>query len=225
MILEVCCGNLDSVKAAVEGGAQRVELCSRLEVDGLTPLWEDLREARSLFPQLKIHVLIRPREGDFCYSAKEVDKMAADIEIALALGADGVVLGALDEKGDVDQAVIQELLAVAEPWAPALTFHRAFDVCRRPFDALETIEGMGFHRILTSGQAPSAQEGTDMLRELQSRAKLIILPGGGINASNARRILELSGCAELHASVSSLQPDGRKVTDAKKVAAILAATE
>lgn len=225
MILEVCCGNLDSVKAAVEGGAQRVELCSRLEVDGLTPLWEDLREARELYPELKIHVLIRPREGDFCYSAKEVDKMAADIEIALALGADGVVLGALDEKGDVDQAVIQELLSVAEPWAPALTFHRAFDVCRRPFDALEGIEGMGFHRILTSGQAPSAQEGTDMLRELQSRTKLIILPGGGINASNARRILELSGCSELHASASSLQPDGRKVTDAKKVAAILAATE
>lgn len=225
MILEVCCGNLDSVKAAVEGGAQRVELCSRLEVDGLTPLWEDLRDARELYPHLKIHVLIRPREGDFCYSAKEVDKMAADIETALALGADGLVLGALDEKDDVDQAVIQELLAVAEPWAPALTFHRAFDVCRRPFDALETIEGMGFHRILTSGQAPSAQEGTDMLRELQSRAKLIILPGGGINASNARRILELSGCSELHASASSLQPDGRKVTDAKKVAAIIAATE
>lgn len=225
MILEVCCGNLDSVKAAVEGGAQRVELCSRLEVDGLTPLWEDLREARSLYPQLKIHVLIRPREGDFCYSAKEVDKMAADIEIALALGAEGLVLGALDEKDDVDQAVIQELLAVAEPWAPALTFHRAFDVCRRPFDALETIEGMGFHRILTSGQAPSAQEGTDMLRELQSRTQLIILPGGGINASNARRILELSGCSELHASASSLQPDGRKVTEAKKVAAIIAATE
>ena len=225
MILEVCCGNLDSVRAAVEGGAQRVELCSRLDLDGLTPLWEDLRDARELFPDLKIHVLIRPREGDFCYSAKEVARMSADIEIALALGADGLVLGALDEKGDVDQAVIQELLAVAEPWAPALTFHRAFDVCRGPFDALETIEGMGFHRILTSGQAPSAQEGTDMLRELQSRAHLIILPGGGINATNARRILELSGCTELHASASSLQPDGRKVTEAKKVAAIIAATE
>ena len=224
MILEVCCGNLDSVKAAVKGGAQRVELCSRLDLDGLTPLWEDLREARNLFPDLKIHVLIRPREGDFCYSAKEVSRMSADAETALALGADGLVLGALDEKGDVDQAVIQELLAVAEPWAPSLTFHRAFDVCRKPFEALETIEGMGFHRILTSGQAPSAQEGTDMLRELQSRAHLIILPGGGINASNARRILELSGCSELHASASTLQPDGRKVSDAKKVAAILAAT-
>lgn len=224
MTLEVCCGNLESVKAAVEGGAPRVELCSRLDLDGLTPVWEDLRVARRLFPSLKIHVLIRPREGDFCYSADEVSLMSAHIETALTLGADGLVLGALDEKGDVDKNVMEELLAVARPWAPALTFHRAFDVCRRPFDALETIEGMGFHRILTSGQAPSAQEGTDMLRELQERAHLIILPGGGINASNARRILELSGCTELHASASTLLPDGRKVTDAKKVAAILAAT-
>ena len=176
--------------------------------------------------------------------------MEADIETAMDLGADGLVLGALNEKGDVDKEVMQELLSVvhngtlAQALAgdlchsagdghffgrpadgPALTFHRAFDVCRWPFDALETIEQLGFHRILTSGQAPSAQEGTDMLRELQSRAHLIILPGGGINASNARRILELTGCTELHASASTLQPDGRKVTDAKKVAAILAATE
>ena len=223
-LLEVCCGNLESVKAAVEGGAQRVELCSRLDLDGLTPEWEDLREARRLFPNLKIHVLIRPREGDFCYSAEEVAQMEADIETALDLGADGLVLGALNEKGDVDKDVMQELLSVV-PDGPALTFHRAFDVCRWPFDAMETIEQLGFHRILTSGQAPSAQEGTDMLRELQSRTHLIILPGGGINASNARRILELTGCTELHASASTLQPDGRKVSDAKKIAAILAAIQ
>ena len=224
MTLEVCCGNLESVKAAVQGGAPRIELCSRLDLDGLTPTWDELREARSLFPSLKIHVLIRPRAGDFCYSPEEVARMQADMEMALALGADGLVLGALDEKGDVDADVMKELLSVVEGWTPALTFHRAFDVCRRPFDALETIEGLGFHRILTSGQAPSAQEGTDMLRELQERAHFIILPGGGINASNARRILELTGCTELHASASSILPDGRKVTDAKKVAAILAAT-
>jgi copper homeostasis protein len=90
---------------------------------------------------------------------------------------------------------------------------------------MEILEELGFHRILTSGQAPSALEGTDMLRELQRRAQLIILPGGGINASNARRILELSGCTELHASASTLLPDGTKVSDAKKVAAILAAIE
>ncbi len=220
-ILEVCCGNLDSVKAAVEGGAQRVELCSRLDLDGLTPLWEELREARSLFPTLKIHALIRPREGDFCYSPEEFAQIKADMDKALELGADGLVLGALTPDGDIDVAALRDLL----PQGPALTFHRAFDVCRSPFQALEEIEALGFHRILTSGQAPSAREGVDLLRELQRRAGLIILPGGGVNPENARSILELSGCRELHASASTLLPDGRKVSDAKKVAAILAAIQ
>lgn len=220
-ILEVCCGNLDSVKAAVEGGAQRVELCSRLDLDGLTPLWEELREARSLFPTLKIHALIRPREGDFCYSPEEFAQIKADMDKALELGADGLVLGALTPDGDIDVAALRDLL----PQGPALTFHRAFDVCRSPFQALEEIEALGFHRILTSGQAPSAREGVDLLRELQQRAGLIILPGGGVNPQNARSILDLSGCRELHASASTLLPDGRKVSDAKKVAAILAAIQ
>ena len=223
MTLEVCCGNLESVHAAVKGGASRIELCSRLEIDGLTPLWEELRKARALYPALKIHVLIRPREGDFCYCPEELEQMADEMVTAQKLGADGLVIGALTEKGDVDWEALQALLRVVKPGI-ALTFHRAFDVCRRPFDALEIIEELGFHRILTSGQAASAIEGTDLLRELQKRAKLTILPGGGVNAANARRILELSGCRELHASASTLLPDGRKVSDAKKVAAILAAT-
>lgn len=223
MTLEVCCGNLESVHAAVKGGAPRIELCSRLDLDGLTPTWEELREARALYPALKIHVLIRPREGDFCYTPEEMEQMAGKMVLAQQLGADGLVIGALTEKGDVDREALQALLRVVKPGI-SLTFHRAFDVCRWPFEALETVEALGFHRILTSGQAPSAIEGTDLLRELQQRAKLIILPGGGVNASNARRILELSGCRELHASASTLLPDGRKVTDAKKVAAILAAT-
>lgn len=220
MLLEVCCGNLDSVKAAVEGGAPRVELCSRLDLDGLTPLWDELREARRLFPTLKIHALIRPREGDFCYCPEEMAQIAADIQTALDLGADGIVVGALTEKGDVDREALESIL----PKGPALTFHRAFDVCRRPFEALKVIEELGFHRILTSGQAPSAQEGTDLLRELQARTSLTILPGGGINAFNARRILELTGCRELHAS-ASITLMGRKVTDAKKVADILSVTQ
>lgn len=224
MILEVCCGNLESVHAAVKGGARRVELCSRLEVDGLTPQWEELREARAQYPDLTIHVLIRPREGDFCYAPEELAQMAADIETALELGADGIVMGALTEKGDVDREAMATLAAQVGGRA-SLTFHRAFDVCRWPFEALEVIEALGFRRILTSGQAPSALEGTDMLRELQERTSLIILPGGGISAVNARRILALTGCTELHASASTLLPDGRKVTDAKKVAEILSATE
>lgn len=223
MTLEVCCGNLESVHAAVKGGAPRIELCSRLDLDGLTPVWEELREARALYPALKIHVLIRPREGDFCYTPEEMEQMADEMVQAQELGADGLVIGALTDKGDVDREAMEALLRVVKP-GTALTFHRAFDVCRWPFEALQTIESLGFHRILTSGQAPSAQEGTDMLRELQRRTKLTILPGGGVNASNARRILELSGCRELHASASTLLRDGRKVTDAKKVADILSVT-
>ena len=223
MTLEVCCGNLESVHAAVKGGAPRIELCSRLDLDGLTPVWEELREARTLYPALKIHVLIRPREGDFCYTPEEWEHMADEMVLAQQLGADGLVIGALTEKGDVDREAMEALLRVVKPGV-ALTFHRAFDVCRWPFEALQTIESLGFHRILTSGQAPSALEGTDMLRELQRRTTLTILPGGGVNASNARRILELSGCRELHASASTLLPDGSKVTDAKKVADILSVT-
>lgn len=225
MTLEVCCGNLESVHAAVRGGAPRIELCSHLELDGLTPAWEDLREARELYPNLTIHVLVRPREGNFVYSPAEVRRMCESVGIALDLGTDAVVVGALTAQGEVDEEAMKELLDAASG-AP-VTFHRAFDVCARPFDAMAKIAELGCNRILTSGQAPSALMGADMLRELQSRAPegLTILPGGGIGPENAGHILELTGCDELHASASAIGPDGLKVTDAKKVAAIIAAIE
>lgn len=250
MTLEVCCGNLESVHAAVRGGASRVELCSRLDLDGLTPPWEDLRAARQLYPSLLIEVLIRPREGDFCYSAAEVQQMCSQIETALSLGADGVVFGCLTPKGDVDLPAMQQLMecvnacALARSLAlsgchgafdkhffsgagrePEVCFHRAFDHCRWPFDALEDIIGLGCTRILTSGLAPSAAEGTDLLRELRERARgrIGILPGGGVTPANARRIVDLSGCTQIHASASVPQPDGRKVTSERLVREILSA--
>jgi len=217
-LLEVCCGNLDSVHAAVKGGAPRIELCSALELDGLTPAWEDLRTARSRYPNLTIHVLIRPRPGDFCYSPAELQQMSADIKIALALGADGIVIGCLTPSGDVDVPAMQVLMADARH----VTFHRAFDVCRQPFDALETIIGLGCTRLLTSGQAPTVAEGTDMVRALRERAdgRIGLLPGCGVTPRNARRILELTGCTEIHASASHTV-NGRKVTSSRTVAAIL----
>jgi len=217
-LLEVCCGNLDSVHAAVKGGAPRIELCSALELDGLTPSWEDLRTVRSRYPHLSVHVLIRPRAGDFCYSPAEVRQMAADIRTALSLGADGIVIGCLIPEGDVDVPAMRELMAVARN----VTFHRAFDVCRRPFDALEEIIGLGCARLLTSGQAPTVAEGTDMVRALRGQAagRIGLLPGCGVTPRNARRILELTGCTEIHASASHTK-DGRKVTSARTVAAIL----
>ena len=202
-LLEVCCGNLDSVRAAVEGGAPRVELCRALELDGLTPAPEDLREARRLFPELTIHVLIRPRAGDFCYTPREVEAMSGDIEAALDCGADGVVIGCLTPAGDVDVPAMRVLMEAAD--GRPVTFHRAFDLCRNPLSALEDIIGLGCRRILTSGQAPVAAEGTDLIRELRSRAqgRIGLLPGCGVNPGNARRILELTGCREIHASASA----------------------
>ena len=219
MTLEVCCGNIESVHAAVQGGAPRIELCSHLEMDGLTPAWEDLKTARTLYPQLTIHVLIRPRGGNFCYSPAEVRQMAGEIATALELGADGIVVGALTEKGDVDLSAMQQIMA------PNVTFHRAFDHCRNPFQALEEVIGLGCRRILTSGQAATALEGATLIRALREQAarRILLLPGGGVSPENARQIIQFTGCMELHASASIKKADDTKVTSAPKVAAILKA--
>ena len=222
MILEVCCGNPESVYAAVEGGASRVELCSRLDLDGLTPSWEDLSALRRAFPALRIHVLIRCRAGDFHYSVPEVDVMAADAARARELGADGLVLGALTAGGGVDLPAMERLMAAAGDLP--VTFHRAFDRVKEPFRALEEIIGLGCRRILTSGQAPSAREGTDMLCLLRERAggRIIILPGGGITPENAAWVASATGCTELHAS-ASVEINGIRTTSPGKVARIISA--
>ena len=251
-LLEVCCGNLESVDAAVAGGARRIELCSALEVDGLTPPVEWIREVRKRYPSLIVHVLVRSRAGDFVYTGEEVETMAAQVEEALEAGADGIVIGCLTAGGDVDIPATERLVRTVESYNLAaelmrsdlchaandshffpgpskrvsITFHRAFDVCKRPFDALEQIIALGCDRILTSGQGATVVEGSDMLRELRKRAagRIIILPGGGVTPRNAGRILAMTGCTEIHASASETL-DGKKVTSAAKVAAILNSIE
>ena len=222
-LLEVCCGNLESVDAAVAGGARRIELCADLELDGLTPPMARLRAVRERYPELTIHVLIRPREGDFVYSPEEADLMALQIELALTFGADGIVIGCLTADGDIDIPLMEYLVSVVSHRA-SITFHRAFDRCRHPFKALEQIIGLGCDRILTSGQAPTAEEGADKLRKLHRRAKgrIIILPGGGVTPENAASILERTGCTEIHASASETV-DGKKKTSTARVEAILQA--
>ncbi len=222
MILEVCCGKIESVHAAVKGGAVRIELCRDLPADGLTPFPETLREVRRLYPSLTIHVLIRPRDGDFVYDAATLETMAAQIREAVSLGADGIVTGALTPGSDVDEAAMRPLIEASQ--GLPVTFHRAFDRCCHPFAAMERIAALGCRRILTSGQAPSAEEGMPLLRELQDRAPrgLIILPGGGVSALNAARIVEYTDCKEIHAS-ASVETGGEKTTSADKVRAILKA--
>ena len=251
-LLEVCCGNLESVDAAVAGGARRIELCSALEVDGLTPPVEWIREVRKRYPSLILHVLVRSRAGDFVYTEEEVETMAAQVEEALEAGVDGIVIGCLTAGGDVDVPAMERLVQTVDSYNLAaelmrsdlchaandshffpgpskrvsITFHRAFDVCKRPFDALEQIIALGCDRILTSGQGPTVVEGSDMLRELRKRAagRIIILPGGGVTPRNAGRILAMTGCTEIHASASETL-DGKKVTSAAKVTAILNSIE
>ncbi|MBO6028034.1 MAG: copper homeostasis protein CutC [Bacteroidales bacterium] len=247
-LLEVCCGNPESVDAAVLGGARRIELCADLEADGLTPPVAWIRDTKARYPALTVHVLIRPRAGDFVYSPAEADVMASQVEEALEAGADGIVIGALTPEGDVDVPLMERLVLLVESFnlatelqrsdlchaandshflpGPArrvsITFHRAFDRCRRPFEALEQIIGLGCDRILTSGQAATAEAGAAMLGELRRRARgrIGILPGGGVTPGNAAGILAATGCTEIHASASMIL-EGNKVTDAGRVADIL----
>ena len=249
-LLEVCCGNPESVDAAVLGGARRIELCADLEADGLTPPTAWIRDTKARYPSLTVHVLIRPRAGDFVYAPAEADAMAAQVEEALEAGADGIVIGALTPEGDVDVPLMERLVSLVESYNLAaellqsdlchaandshffpgpsrrvsITFHRAFDCCRRPFEALEQIIALGCDRILTSGQAATAEAGAATLRELQRRAggRIRILPGCGVTPGNAARIIATTGCTEIHAS-ASVTRDGKKVTDAELVSGILAA--
>lgn len=200
--LEICCGDIESVRAALDGGADRVELCSGLEAGGLTPSIGLIRAAVAMKGNSKmlVHVLIRPREGDFLYTEEEVDIMIDDIEAARKTGADGVVIGALRPDGSVDTEACSRMIEHAS--GMNVTFHRAFDLCSDADKALEDIIALGCNRILTSGQAPTALKGTTALAHLNKLAdgRITILAGSGVNPSNAREILEKAGVSELHAS-------------------------
>ena len=216
-LLEVCTGNLASVIAAVKGGAERIELCSALSLDGLTPSIGLLKYVRQTYPQLKIHVLIRSCEGGFVYSKDDLETMLLDIHEASAY-ADGIVCGALTPEGDIDTEALRLMVEASE--GKPFTFHRAFDKCRNPQEALEQMIDAGCKRILTSGQQPSAEQGIPLLHELnkQANGRIIIMPGGGVNEKNARLILDQTGCIEIHGSCSS----GSGVTSAERVSQVKA---
>ncbi len=204
-ILEVCAGDIDSVIAAAAGGASRVELCSALGEGGVTPSIGFIRSALKV-PGIRVHVLIRPRGGDFLYTPEEVDCMVDDIVAAREAGAQGVVIGALTPEGDIDVDACRKMVAAAA--GISVTFHRAFDLCRDPRKALEDIIALGCDRILTSGQAQTALEGKQNLAELvrQANGRIIILAGAGVSQHNAAEILSASGTNEIHASARASVP-------------------
>lgn len=207
MILEICAGSIESVIAARNGGAQRVELCSALSEGGLTPSVGLMRAARRV-EGLKMHVLIRPRSGDFLYSREEIAIMRDDIRAAHDCGADGVVIGALNPCGTIDTDACAEMIAAAEEMS--ITFHRAFDMVSDADKALSEIIALGCHRILTSGLQPTAEEGIPMLRHLVEKAagRIIIMPASGVSPQNARKIITMTGANEIHASARSEKRSG-----------------
>ena len=232
-LFEICANGVESCIAAQEGGADRVELCASIPEGGTTPSYGEIRQARRVLDSTRLHVIIRPRGGDFVYSPLEAERMADDIGIARRLGADGVVFGCLTPGGDVDRELCARLLEAAQ--GMSTTFHRAFDCCRDPRQALEDIVALGFDRILTSGQKPTAGEGVELLRELNDRAagRIVVLAGCGVNEDNIAGIQQSTGIREFHFSAREPQPQtsaptslsesfgGRMLTTARRVRATI----
>jgi copper homeostasis protein len=198
-LLEVCVDSVESAIAAENGGADRVELCSNLDVGGTTPSLGLIESVRSNI-SIPLHVMIRPRGGDFCYSNEEIDVMERDISAAKRLGADGVVFGVLTEDRSVDTKLVRTLLKLASPLD--VTFHRAFDVVKNPLRSLEGLIALGVPRILTSGQGATAMDGLPMLIRLMKNAKgrTILMPGSGINERNVGLLLKITKTSEIHVS-------------------------
>lgn len=202
MLWERCCTDLKEALEAAGGRAKRIELCQCLEVGGITPPMESVTACIAALHKdgCKVNVLVRPRGGDFVYSEDEVQEMLSSIRQCREAGADGIVIGALLANGDIDAITMSRLMA--EAGGMSVTFHRAFDECRDPHAALEEIINLGCDRLLTSGQAPSAAEGSLLITELvrQARGRIIIMPGAGVTPANAGLLARETGAHELHGS-------------------------
>lgn len=202
--IEICANSAQSCVEAEAGGASRVELCAGIPEGGTTPSYGEIKTAQELTSHIDINIIIRPRGGDFLYTPAEVTSMLHDIRMAKELKVHGVVFGCLTEEGDVDVELLHRLVEASKPLS--VTFHRAFDVCRDPFTALEQIIGAGCDRILTSGQEKDAVTGIPLLAELVKRAagRIIIMPGCGVREDNIARIEAETGAVEFHTSARSV---------------------
>lgn len=198
-LLEIAANSLASAIAAQQGGAGRVELCVSLDEGGVTPSHGLLAAVRAQL-QIPVYVLIRPRAGDFVYSAAEFALMRHDIKVCRALGCDGVVIGALTTDAEVDVSGCRSLVEAAG--GLGVTFHRAIDAARAPMRALEQVVELGCERVLTSGAAASAEAGIETIRTMRERAagRITIMAGAGLNRANVAAVAAATGVRELHAS-------------------------
>jgi len=199
LVVEICADSVESAIIAEASGAGRIELCSALVEGGVTPS-AGLIDSVCRNTGIKLHVLIRPRSGDFLYTDNEFSVMRRDIDMAGELGADGIVTGILNSDGTIDTERTAVLAEYATPMS--LTFHRAFDLCRDPKKGLEDIMAAGAARLLTSGQAKSALDGSVMIKSLikDAAGKIVVMPGGGIDEYNIALLAAGTGALEYHLS-------------------------
>ena len=205
-MVEVCANGVESCLAAQEGGADRVELCAGIPEGGTTPSFGEIKVARQVLTRTRLHVIIRPRGGDFLYRDLEVKRMAEDIAICRELGVDGVVFGCLNADGTIDVEKNRYLMECSH--GMSVTCHRAFDRTSNPEQALEDIIGLGFDRILTSGQQPKAIQGTELLARLnrQAAGRIRLMAGSGVTEQNIRELHDATGLHEFHFSAREAQP-------------------
>jgi copper homeostasis protein len=199
-LIEIATADFTTTKSAVEGGADRIELCAALTEGGTTPSFGTIKKCREAF-DVQLFPIIRPKGGDFLYRDDEFEIMMADILLCKNLGCDGVVIGLLKKDGSIDVKRSQKLIEAAYPME--VTFHRAFDRCKDPFEALEQLIEIGCQRILTSGQQLTAPEGIEMIAQLIKAAdeRIIIMPGSGVRKENIKELQEKTGAVEFHSSL------------------------
>lgn len=209
VLLEIVAYSLASAKAAAAGGADRIELCENAAEGGTTPGLGTLEATLRL--GLPVHAMIRPRGGDFLYDHGEIAVMEREIGLAVAAGAQGLVLGALTPEAEVDVSLCRRLVERAE--GRPVTFHRAFDWAADPFRSLEAVIRSGCRRLLTSGRASNALAGAPLIAELVRRAggDLVVMAGAGVGETNAAEIVRLTGVRELHGSLGGIQPSRMRV--------------
>lgn len=203
ILIEACVASVESAVAAELGGADRLELNNALELDGLTPSPGLVRETMHRC-RLPIIAMVRPRNYGFAYSLAEFEIMRRDIDLLLDLGVKGIATGVLTSNHKIDTKRMRRL--VSQAGDAEVVVHRAFDITPDPFEALEQLIDCGVHRVLTSGQAPTAEKGVAILQRLNEMAdgKIEILPGCGVNASNVRNIIDQTGCHQIHGTFSSV---------------------
>jgi copper homeostasis protein len=203
-IIEIATTDFVTTKSAVEGGADRIELCAALTEGGTTPSYGTIKKCREDF-QVQLFPIIRTRSGDFLYTDEEFEIMMKEVKLCKDLGCDGVVIGMLNNNGQVDLKRTSQLVEAAYPLE--VTFHRAFDRCLDPFEAMEQLIEIGCQRILTSGQEPAAPDGIDLITRLVIAAdeKIIIMPGSGVRTDNIKRLATQTGAREFHSSLRGKQ--------------------